>query len=63
VSTGVTQGLALGHASTLKEVDDVLALVKEHALGTALDGDPQKVVERPEVLHRKLLLEARDDAA
>jgi hypothetical protein len=36
--------------------------VKEHALGTALDGDPQKVVERPQVLHRKLMLEAGDDA-
>jgi hypothetical protein len=37
-------------------------LVKEHALGPALDGDPQEVVEGPEVLHRKLLLEAEDDA-
>jgi hypothetical protein len=36
--------------------------VEEQALGTALDDDPQEVVERPEVLHRKLLLEAGDDA-
>jgi hypothetical protein len=35
--------------------------VEEQALGTALDDDPQGVVERPEV-HRKLLLEAGDDA-
>ena len=28
----------------------------------ALDGDPQEVVEYPQVLHRKLLLEAGDDA-
>jgi hypothetical protein len=40
-------GLALGHASALEEVDGVLALVKEHALGTTLDGDPQEVMERP----------------
>jgi hypothetical protein len=33
-------GLALGHASALEEVDSVLPLVKEHALGTTLDGDP-----------------------
>jgi hypothetical protein len=40
-------GLALGHASALEEVDGVLSLVKEHALGPALVGDPQEVVERP----------------
>jgi hypothetical protein len=33
-------GLALGHASALEEVDDVLPLVKEDALGPTLDGDP-----------------------
>jgi hypothetical protein len=33
-------GLALGHASALEEVDGVLSLVKEHALGPALDSDP-----------------------
>jgi hypothetical protein len=35
-------GLALRHASALEEVDGVLPLVKEHALGPALDGDPRK---------------------
>jgi hypothetical protein len=35
-------GLTLGHASALKEVDGVLPLVKQHALRTALDGDPRK---------------------
>jgi hypothetical protein len=55
-------GLALSHASALEEVDSVLLLVKEHALGPVLDGDPLEVVEGPEVLHRKLLLEAGDDA-
>jgi hypothetical protein len=55
-------GLAVSHASALKDVDGVLPLVEEHALGTTLDGDPQEVVECPEILHRKLLLEAGDDA-
>ena len=54
--------LAFNHASAFKDVDGVLSLVEEQALGTALDGDPQKVVERPQVLHRKLMLEAGDDA-
>jgi hypothetical protein len=34
--------LVLGHASALEEVDGVLPLVKEHALGTTLDGDPPR---------------------
>jgi hypothetical protein len=55
-------GLAVSHASAVEDVDDVLPLVEEHARGTALDGDPQEVVERPEVLHRKLPLETGDDA-
>jgi hypothetical protein len=54
-------GLAFNHASVFKDVDSVLPLVEEHALGTTLDCDPQEVVERPEVLHRKLPLEAGDD--
>ena len=33
-------GLAVSHASAFKDVDGVLPLVKEHALGPALDGDP-----------------------
>jgi hypothetical protein len=55
-------GLAVNHASTFKDVDGVLPLVEEQTLGTSLDGDPQEVVERPEVLHRKLPLETGDDA-
>ena len=39
--------LALVHASALEEVDDVLPLVKEQALRTTLNVDPQEVVERP----------------
>jgi hypothetical protein len=34
------EGLAFNHASTFKNVDDVLPLVEEQALGTALDSDP-----------------------
>jgi hypothetical protein len=55
-------GLAPSHASTTKEVNCVLALVKEHALGTALDGLPQEVMKHPHVLHHELLLKAGDDA-
>jgi hypothetical protein len=36
--------------------------VKEQALGTTLDGDPQEVMEHPQVLLRELLLKAEDDA-
>jgi hypothetical protein len=35
-------GLALGHASALKEVDGVLPLVKEHALGRRSTVTPRK---------------------
>jgi hypothetical protein len=55
-------GLAFSHASAFKDVDGILPLVEEQAHGRALDGDSQEVVERPQVLHRKLLLEAGDDA-
>jgi hypothetical protein len=55
-------GLALGHGSALEHVDGVLSLVKKHALGTKLDGHPQKVMERPQVLHHELLLKGGDDA-
>jgi hypothetical protein len=33
-------GLTISHASSLEDVDGVLALVEEQALGPALDGDP-----------------------
>jgi hypothetical protein len=38
-------GLTVSHASALEDVDGVLALVEEQALGPALDGDPQEVVQ------------------
>jgi hypothetical protein len=37
--------LAVGHASTLKDVDGVLALVEEQVVGPTLDGDPWEVVQ------------------
>jgi hypothetical protein len=40
-------GLAFNHASAFKNVDGVLLLVEEQAQETALDGDPQEVVECP----------------
>jgi hypothetical protein len=38
-------GLIISHASTLEDVDDVLALVEEHTLGLVLDGEHRKVVQ------------------
>jgi hypothetical protein len=35
-------------------------LVKEEALDAALHGDPKKVVERAQVLHRELALQGSD---
>jgi hypothetical protein len=35
-------GLAVGHASSLQNVEGVLALVEEEALGPPLHGDPRK---------------------
>jgi hypothetical protein len=34
--------LAVSHARAFKDVDGALSLVEEQALGTTLDGDPQK---------------------
>jgi hypothetical protein len=41
--------LAVGHVSPLQNVDGVLALMKEEALGTTLHDDPKKVVEKVKV--------------
>jgi hypothetical protein len=51
-------GLAVAHASTLKDVPSILALVEEEAVGPLLYWDAEEVVERAEVLHRELLLES-----
>jgi hypothetical protein len=55
-------GLAVGHASPLQDVDDVLTLMQEETLGPVLGSDAEEVMERPQVLHRKLPLEGDDGA-
>jgi hypothetical protein len=52
--------LAVGHASLLQNINGVLLLVKEEALWATLQGDPEKVVERAQVLHHKLALQGSD---
>jgi hypothetical protein len=54
--------LAVEHASPLQNVDGVLALVQEETLGPVFSGDAEEVMERPQVLHRKLPLEGNDRA-
>jgi hypothetical protein len=49
---------AIIHAITLKDVPSILALVEEEVVGPLLYCDAKEVVERAEVLHRKLLLES-----
>jgi hypothetical protein len=56
-------GIAISHASALEDVDGVLTLVEEQALGSTLDGDPQEMVQLTQILHRKLLLQGGDDAS
>jgi hypothetical protein len=55
-------GLAVGHANPLQNVDGVLTLVQEETLGPAFGSDAVEVMERPQVLHRKLPLEGDDSA-
>jgi hypothetical protein len=51
-------GLAVAHASALKVVSSVLALVKEEVAWSLLHRDAEEVVERVEILHCELLLES-----
>lgn len=46
--------VAVVHASPLQLVNGLLASVNEEAPGAALHDDPEKVVERAQVLHREL---------
>jgi hypothetical protein len=50
-------GLAVAHASTLKNVSSILALVEEETVRPLLYWDAEEVVERAEV-HRELLLKS-----
>jgi hypothetical protein len=55
-------GLAVGHASPLQDVEGVLTLMQEETLGPVFGSDAEEVMERPQVLHRKLPLEGDDGA-
>jgi hypothetical protein len=55
-------GLAVGHASSLQNVGGILTLVQEETLGPTFGSDAEEVMERPQVLHRKLPLEGEDRA-
>jgi hypothetical protein len=50
--------LAVSHASALKDVPSVLALVEEKVVDMLHRWDAKKVVEKPEVLHGELLLKS-----
>jgi hypothetical protein len=54
--------LVVRHASLLQDVEGVLALVEEETLRPLLGSYTEEVVERSEVLHRKLVL-ISDDCA
>lgn len=54
--------LAVRHASPLQDVEYVLPLMEKEALWTALHVDPQKAMEKTQVLHRGLLLQGGDCA-
>lgn len=54
--------LAVEHASPLQDFEYVLPLMEKEALWTALHVDPQKAVEKTQVLHRELLLPGGDCA-
>jgi hypothetical protein len=54
-------GITISHASSLEDVNSVLALVEEQALGLTLNSDPQDVVQLTQVLHGEFLLKRGDD--
>ena len=54
--------MTLSPACTLEEVDGVLSLGQEQAVGGARDGDVEEVLEALEISHGKLRVEASHDA-
>jgi hypothetical protein len=52
--------LAVRHDHTVEDVKSVGALMEEQTIRTTLDGDAEKVVKRPEVLHGELPLKSRN---
>jgi hypothetical protein len=53
--------MALGHASPLEKVDGVLSLRQMKAVGGALDGDAEEVVEIPKIRHGELVMETTSE--
>jgi hypothetical protein len=51
--------LAVHHASALMDIKSELTLSEEESICLMLDGDPQKMVKRVEVLHAEFPLEGR----
>jgi hypothetical protein len=51
--------LAVHHASSLKNIESKLMLSEEESASLMLYGDPQEVMEGPEILHGEFLLEGR----
>jgi hypothetical protein len=53
--------LVVHHASALKDIESELVLSEEESISLMLYEDPQKMVNRAEVLHDKFLLEGQYD--
>jgi hypothetical protein len=51
--------LAVHHTSSLKNIESKLTLSEEESASLMLYGDPQEMMEGPEILHSEFLLEGR----
>jgi hypothetical protein len=51
--------LAVHHASSLKNIKSKLTLSEEVSASLMLYGDPQEIMEGPEILHGEFLLKGR----
>jgi hypothetical protein len=54
-------GLAITHVSALKDIPNVLVLVKEETVRSPLHWDAEEVVKRVDVLYHELLPESHSD--
>jgi hypothetical protein len=50
---------AVHHASSLKNIESKLTLSEEESASLMFYGDPQEMMEGPEILHGEFLLEGR----
>jgi hypothetical protein len=55
--------IAVHHARALQDIQDVLPLRKEQAVGVSSDGDAEKKVKCAEVLEGKFPLKSRNGPA